>query len=129
MARPHITLFLSALALGSTAAQAHPRLVSSTPAAGATVTGSTAIRLAFSEKLIGPMTGADVVMTGMSNAGHHQPVKINGYVATLGRDSKSILMTRVKALAPGNYVVAWHAVSVDTHRIQGSLGFRVRALK
>lgn len=126
MPKLHIFLLLSALALGSTAGQAHPRLVSSTPAAGATVAGSTAIRLAFSEKLVGPMTGADVVMTGMPNAGHHQPVKINGYVAALGRDGKSILMTRVKALAPGNYVIAWHAVSVDTHRVQGKLGFRVR---
>ena len=126
MTRPHIILLLSAVALGSTAVQAHPRLVSSTPVAGATVAGSTAIRLAFSEKLIGPMTGADVMMTGMPDAGHHQPVKMNGFVATLGRDGKSILMTRVKALTPGNYVVAWHAVSIDTHRVQGTLGFRVK---
>ncbi len=127
MPKLHIFLLLSALALGSTAGQAHPRLVSSTPAAGATVVGSTAIRLAFSEKLVGPMTGADVFMTGMPNVGQHKPVKMNGFVATFGRDGKSILMTRVKALAPGNYVVAWHAVSVDTHRVQGTLGFRVRA--
>ncbi len=126
MARHRIIFLVSALALGSTAAQAHPRLVSSTPAGGATVAGPTAIRLTFSERLVGPMTGANVVMTGMANAGHHPPVKINGFVATLARDGKSFQMVRPKPLAPGNYVVAWHAVSVDTHRVQGTLRFRVR---
>lgn len=126
MTRKLFLLLVSALALGSTGAQAHPRLVSSTPPAGTTVTGPTAIRLSFSEKLIGPMTGADIMTTGMPNGGHGRPVKISGFVATLGRNGKSFQMARAKPLAPGNYVVAWHAVSVDTHRVQGKLGFRVK---
>lgn len=126
MARYRNILLIGALALGSNAAQAHPRLVTSTPASGATVVSPTAVRLTFSERLVGPMTGASVVMTGMASAGHHQPVKINGFVGTLASDGKSFQMVRPKPLAPGNYVVAWHAVSVDTHRVQGTLRFRVR---
>jgi methionine-rich copper-binding protein CopC len=37
------------------------------------------------------------------------------------------LVTPVSApLKPGVYTVHWHAVSVDTHRTQGSFQFTVR---
>ena len=31
----------------------------------------------------------------------------------------------VGRLAPGSYSVTWHALSVDTHKTQGSFGFTV----
>jgi copper resistance protein C len=38
-----------------------------------------------------------------------------------------VLVVKVaKTLAPGVYIVNWHAVSVDTHHTQGSFEFTVK---
>ena len=40
--------------------------------------------------------------------------------------NKKLLVVPVKApLAPGDYKVAWHAVSDDTHRVKGNYSFSV----
>jgi methionine-rich copper-binding protein CopC len=35
------------------------------------------------------------------------------------------MRVNVGSLAPGSYSVTWHALSVDTHKTQGSFSFRV----
>lgn len=113
-------------ALGSTTvAQAHPKLLASTPAPNATVGKISAITLRFSEKLIPAMTGADLVMTGMPGMAH-PPMKMTGVTAKVGADRKSLMLKSAKPLGAGSYSVAWHAVAADTHRINGTLAFNVK---
>lgn len=107
-------------------ADAHPRLMSATPTANSLVAAPSRIALKFSEKLIGPMTAADVLMTGMPGKPHHQPVKMAGFRAALAADGKTLLLARAKPLPAGTYSVAWHAVSVDTHRVAGTFAFSVK---
>jgi methionine-rich copper-binding protein CopC len=116
---------LAALAF-SAAAEAHPRLVSSTPAANASVAQPGRIELKFSETLIGAMTGADVVMTGMPGMANHRPMKMSGLTSAIGRDGKTLTLSPRRALTTGTYRVTWHAVSTDTHRIAGNYSFTVR---
>lgn len=107
-------------------ADAHPRLMSATPAANSVVASPSRILLKFSEKLIGPMTAADVMMSGMPGQPHHQPVKMAGFKAALAADGKTLLLARAKPLPAGTYQVVWHAVSVDTHRVAGAFAFSVK---
>jgi methionine-rich copper-binding protein CopC len=36
------------------------------------------------------------------------------------------MMVPLRSLAPGTYRVAWHVVSVDTHRTEGAYTFAVK---
>jgi methionine-rich copper-binding protein CopC len=106
-------------------ADAHPRLVSTSPAANSVVAPPSRILLRFSEKLIGPITAADVVMIGMPGK-PHQPVKMAGFAAAVAPDGKTLALARAKPLPAGAYKVIWHAVSVDTHRVAGAFAFSVK---
>ena len=108
------------------AAQAHPKLLSSTPAANASVVKPGKIELKFSEALIGPMTGAELVMIGMPGMANHAPMKITGFTAAIGKDGKTLTLLMRRALPPGTYRVTWHAVAADTHRVQGTYTFIVK---
>ena len=58
MTRFYVAALAAAFALAATAADAHPRLTDSTPAAGSTMKNSpTSIRMNFSEGLIPRFTG------------------------------------------------------------------------
>ena len=128
MSRTHFLLtapILAALAFAG-AAQAHPKLLATTPSANASVTKPGKIELKFSEALIGQMTGADVVMTGMPGMANHSPMKITGFTAAVGKDQKTLTLQMRHALSAGTYRVTWHAVSTDSHRVQGSFNFIVK---
>ena len=116
---------LAALALAG-AAQAHPKLLASTPSANASVVKPGKIELKFSEALIGPMTGAELVMTGMPGMANHAPMKITGFTAAIGQDRKTLTLMLRRALTAGTYRVIWHAVAADTHRVQGTFTFTVK---
>jgi methionine-rich copper-binding protein CopC len=36
------------------------------------------------------------------------------------------MVLTLPALAPGHYQVSWHAVSVDTHRTEGTFSFDIQ---
>lgn len=110
----------------ATPALAHPKLLSSSPAARATVSGTKAITLRFSERIMPKLTGLDVTMTSMPGMAKHAPMKISGFETAPGPDGKTLTARFAKPLSAGTYKVDWHAVSVDTHRIAGSLTFTVR---
>ena len=119
---------IATLAL-SGAAQAHPRLLSSTPKVGAAVARPHMIQLKFSERLIGPMTGADVVTTAMPpmpGMVGRPAVKIAGFATTLAADGKTLTLSRKAALPAGGYQVVWHAVSTDTRGVAGRFAFSVK---
>lgn len=117
---------LSATLLLSATAAAHPKLVSSTPAAGAVVETPASLELHFNEKLIGPFSGLSVTMTETKDAKLKAPRKVDGVEAKVGSNGKTLVATLPKPLLAGTYKVAWHAVTSDTHRVQGDYTFQVR---
>jgi len=113
----------AALALSSPAL-AHPKLVASSPAANATVSKPTSVSLTFSESLLAPMSGIELTMTAMPGMAAHSPMKVAGFKTAV--TGKTIVATLPRALPAGTYALKWHAVAADTHRIEGSYGFKVK---
>ncbi len=99
------------------AASAHAFLAKAVPGVGSTVASAPAelfidftqgVEPAFSRIEVSDAAGARVDR----NDAH-----------TEGGDSR--LAIGLKPLPPGRYLVSWQAVSVDTHRTQGSFSFTV----
>lgn len=103
---------------------AHTKLLSSTPAANATVAKPTKLTLTFSEALVGPLSGIELVMTGMPGMANHAPMPIKGFKTAT--DGKVLTITLPRALPAGTYDLKWHAVASDQHRIEGQYSFTVR---
>lgn len=105
-------------------AQAHPKLVSASPAANATVAKPARIELRFSEKLVANFSGADLMMTRHGGKSH-PPMKVEA-TASVASDGQTLVVTPKAPLGAGQYSVAWHVVSVDTHRVNGNLAFTAK---
>ena len=112
--------FLALILLTTSVAAAMPRphasLLSSEPAAGATlVTAPSRIRLVFSEPVEIAMSGATI-----SNGSGTLPLGVTG-------DPRDVhaLLAGVPALQPGAHTVRWHVVSDDGHRVDGSFSFTI----
>lgn len=113
----HILTGFAAAALFAVPALAHPKLVSATPAADAKVAaGPRTLTLSFSEKLVAPLSGAELTMLPMPGMGPHRIPA----TAKLGDDGSSLVLTLARPLPRGSYRVDWHVVSTDTHRVAGS---------
>jgi methionine-rich copper-binding protein CopC len=111
-----LALTVLGLPLGSPA-EAHTDLVSSTPAAGATVgAGVTALALTFDEPLVAE--GTQILVRDAAGTNHASTP------STLGPESRVRLGTLTR---PGTYSVAYRAVAGDGHPISGSYEFRVTA--
>ena len=110
-------LLTAMLLMGASApAGAHAMLEHASPGAGAILTAapknvvldlSEALEPAFSNMSVSDASGHDV----------------SAARAVVSGDTMSIAL---KPLVPGAYRVTWHAVSVDTHRTQGSYTFVVK---
>ncbi|SNY15920.1 hypothetical protein SAMN05660659_02982 [Pseudomonas sp. LAMO17WK12:I6] len=120
----NITLVLASGLLLSSLAQAHPKLLSSTPAEGADGAAPDKIELHFSESLLTQFSGAKLVMTEMPGMAH-SPMPMKARVSA-GSDPKSMLVTPLTPLSAGTYKVEWRAVSSDTHPITGNVTFKVQ---
>ena len=114
-----LTLGLAAaLALAATVAAAHPKMVAASPAAGGTVAGSpAAIRISFSEAVFPKLSG--VQLKGPSGT-------VKTGAASVDATKKQLVTPIAATLKPGRYLVAWHAVSTDTHHVKGQFGFTVK---
>lgn len=104
---------------------AHPALVSSQPAASTAVAATNRVTITFSERLMPRLSGMEITMTGMPGMPNHT-TKLTGFKTTVQSDGKTLVATFVRPLAAGTYRVQWHAVSSDTHRIQGTINFTIR---
>ncbi len=120
MRNPVLTIAASLVfAISATSAFAHAQLEQAVPAVGGTVASPSEIRLKFSEGVEAHFCTVAVSAEG-------------GGAVSLGAPSldpadPSVLIAKVgKPLAPGVYTVTWHAVSVDTHKTQGSFSFTVK---
>ncbi len=112
---------LAAAAAGMVAgaAHAHPKVTSSSPAAGAHVASPTEIRISFTEVLFPKFSG--IVLKDAKGR-----VVSTGPAAVNPKDRKQMSAPVRARLAPGTYKVEWRAVSADTHRVQGDYSFMVR---
>lgn len=98
------------LAFAPVAAQAHPKLVSSTPAANAVVAASSRVELRFSEPLIAKLSGAEIVMTRMPGMATMKPMAVSGLAAQVGPDGKTLVVTSMTPLGAGTYKLSWHEI-------------------
>lgn len=119
-----VAVALSSSLLLSAVAQAHPKLVSSTPAEGANGPAPAKIELHFSENLVTQFSGAKLIMTEMPGMSH-SPMGVKASVAG-SNNPKTMVLTPVSPLTAGTYKVEWRAVSSDTHPITGSVTFKVK---
>jgi len=103
----------------ASAAHAHPTLTSAMPAAGVSVaTSPTELRLSFSEGVIPKFSGLALKdQSGKTIA--------TGPAAADPKDKKQLVVPLKAPLAAGSYTVDWHAVSEDTHRLEGRYSFKV----
>ena len=114
---------MAAIAVGAmfvaTQAFAHAHLVSSNPAANATVSAAPkTITLTFNEKLAPAFSKFEITMP--EHGGMKVPVK-----TTVSKDGKSITGTPQAALGKGAYKVLWTAASADGHKMTGEVTFKV----
>jgi len=120
-----VTVALSAGLLVSGLAQAHPKLLSSTPAEGAEGPAPSKIELHFSENLMTKFSGAKLLMTEMPGMAAHSPMPMPAKVSG-SDDPKTMVITPNTQLPAGTYQVQWRAVSSDTHPITGNVTFKVK---
>ncbi len=113
-----LAAFPLGLAAFLTSADAHAMLERAQPGVGSTVDSPSTIELDFSEGVVPSFSGISLEDD-------------TGRAVSLGRPANgsgqaSLVVSVPGVLRPGSYKVRWHAVSVDTHRTQGSFGFAVR---
>ena len=117
--RPMI-LGLAASLLVATTASAHPKLLSANPAPKTVIIGSpTVIQLNFSEPVYPKLSG--LVLKSATGA-----ALATGKPLQDPKSKRSLMVPVTGKLSSGAYRVDWHAVSTDTHHVQGSFGFSVK---
>ena len=117
--RTLVALASAAALLATSPAIAHTKLVSSTPAANATLRASPrTIALTFDERLVPAFSKFELTMPGHNN----MKVPIQTRVS---RDGKTIAGTPARPLAKGSYRIAWTIGSDDGHRMTGTVNFRI----
>jgi hypothetical protein len=108
----------AAVTPGTTTAEAHAFLDHANPAVGSTVpAGPAAVTLWFTQQLEPAFSTATVT----DAAGR----KVDAGPARIDPKAPTELVVPLKALPPGTYTVAWHALSVDTHTTTGHFTFTV----
>jgi len=113
-----LTALLTAASF-SQPAQAHAFLDHAVPAVGSTVaTAPSQVLMFFTQDLEPAFTAATIADAG------GQPIATAA--ATVDPQNKAELVLNLPKLAPGHYKVSWHALSVDTHRTEGSFGFDIQ---
>lgn len=116
--RKALVVAIVTAAFGITAASAHPKLVSASPAANSLGAAPGKIEMHFSEGLIPAFASIDLVeKKGAAKIAVKTSVSGGGKILT---------GVPAKALAPGAYRLTYHVTSVDTHRVQAGYDFTVR---
>jgi methionine-rich copper-binding protein CopC len=110
-------------AIVATPAIAQPKLVSSNPAAGATIAPVARIEARFSEPLAARSATASLKMTGMPGMRTHAPMTMKLAVG-LGPDGATLVAATPKPLPRGTYVLAYRVASAAGEDA-GEIGFKV----
>jgi methionine-rich copper-binding protein CopC len=97
---------------------AHAELRRALPAPGSTVsTAPTEVLVTFSEPLEAAFSSVVV-----RDAGEKRVDKADAH---LDARDRTTMRVSLQPLTEGTYIVAWRAVTADTHRIEGTFTFRV----
>lgn len=91
-----------AVSLIASAAQAHPRLVSASPAPNTAVSAAAHVQLLFNERLVSRFSGADILRDGGKG---HAARKINSS-ARIEADGTTLTITPARPFAKGTYRLA-----------------------
>ncbi|WP_074013802.1 CopC domain-containing protein YobA [Candidatus Sodalis sp. SoCistrobi] len=114
-----LALFAGAV-LCAPRAEAHAHLKTQYPAANATMTDAPqALTLTFTEAVEPTFSGLTLTRNG------NQQVP-TGAIKTDPANAAQIIVPFTQPLTAGEYQVAWHVVSVDGHKTQGSYTFSVK---
>lgn len=108
-----------------TMADAHSRVVSSTPAEGSTVARPRIVTLTFSEAMQTPTAAASIVMTAMPGVPNHGEMVIRNFTTIWSNDNRTMTLTLRQPLRAGTYEVRWQAAGADGHRMNGTVNFVV----
>ncbi|SDH31680.1 copper homeostasis periplasmic binding protein CopC [Pseudomonas panipatensis] len=128
MRNPRKPILVAALSVGlllSAAAQAEPKLVSSTPADGSTVEAPAKVELRFSEKLQAQHSGAKIIMTEMAGMAHAEPMGVKARVSA-SSDPNVMLITPASPLTSGTYRIDWRAGGAEGQPAKGAVTFKVK---
>ena len=119
IAKTNLTALLAAtVMLVASPAIAHTKLVSSNPAADATVRAAPrTITLTFNERVVPAFSKFELTMPD-----HRMNIPLR---TTVSRDGKRIVGTPQSPLARGSYAIHWTAAGADGHKMEGHLNFRV----
>lgn len=105
--------------VASSPAWAHAHLVSSNPAANASVAAAPkVITLTFNEKLVPAFSKFELTMP------EHGGMKVQ-VKTSVSEDGKTITGTPQGALTKGAYKIVWTAASADGHKMNGEVAFKV----
>lgn len=119
----------AALTLGTLAspsmADAHTRVVASTPTQGATVARPRIVTLTFSEALLPPTVATSIVMTAMPGVPNHGEMVIRNFTSGWSAGNRTLTLTLRQPLRAGSYDVRWQAAGADGHRMTGTVSFTV----
>ena len=109
-------LAMAVVSLMATPVLAHAFLSHADPGAGASLQQAPKeISLSFTEKLEPTFSGVSV-----SDAAGHD---VESAAPVVSGNSVTVAL---KPLAAGSYRVSWHAVSIDSHRTEGSYSFSIK---
>ena len=110
-----IVLSLLLVPLAMVAARAHAFLDHASPLVGSTVASAPAeVVLTFTQNLEASFSTVQVTGPGGARVDQGR-ASVSGNTMRVG----------IKSAGPGSYRVQWHALSVDTHKTEGSFSFRV----
>jgi methionine-rich copper-binding protein CopC len=122
MSRFTHTAALAAIVSFGLASQAfaHAHHKSAVPAAdGAVSTSPVELDLTFSE-------GLNLKFSGVKVSGPHKAVVTTGAAKLKAGDDTTLIVPVSGTLAPGAYIVEWHALSSDGHKTNGNYTFTVK---
>jgi methionine-rich copper-binding protein CopC len=103
------------VALSSAVAHAHAFLDHANPLVGSTVASAPReVSLTFTQNLEAAFSSVQVTDANGARVDQGK-AQVNGNAMRIG----------LKSLSPGTYRVRWHALSVDTHKTEGSFTFTV----
>jgi methionine-rich copper-binding protein CopC len=119
MKRILMPIALLATGLPAVTALAHAFLDHAVPAVGSTVTAAPKEVQIFYTQAIEPAFSAAALSGADGQA-------IATGAATIDPQNPMELVLKLPPLAPGHYKVAWHVVSVDTHRTEGAFSFDIQ---
>lgn len=100
-------------------ADAHAKLIGTTPTNGTAVARPTEVRLKFNEPIEIELSGIDLT----TKAGGRVAI---GAMAIDPADKAAVIVPISSAMKPGGYKVHWHMVSEDMHKVEGNFTFEVK---